>query len=117
MFEETRLDSVRTSGVILRLLCAVKSNGKPLKGRHHQVSSINEKDGKDISLSTCLDKDLNNEANRDSWYGQADHPNPHLGDERRRCYWITTLESRLVQEEAARVSELVKSIFGVTKHV
>jgi hypothetical protein len=73
VFEETRLHSVRTSDVILRLLCAVKSNGKPLRGRHHQVSSINEKDGKDISLSTCLDKNQCNghdEANRELLIGR-----------------------------------------------
>lgn len=53
-------------------------------------------------------------------YGQEDHPNPHLGDKRRRCYRITELGRKAVQEEAARASELVKlaaSIFGVTKHV
>lgn len=36
------------------------------------------------------------------------------------AYRITKLESKVVQEEAARISELVKlvaSIFGVTKHV
>jgi len=30
----------------------------------------------------------------------ADHPNPHLDNERRRCYRITKLARKVVQEEA-----------------
>ena len=31
---------------------------------------------------------------------EEDHPNPHLDDERRRCYRITKLGRKVVQEEA-----------------
>ncbi|MCI0390168.1 MAG: helix-turn-helix transcriptional regulator [Acidobacteria bacterium] len=48
-----------------------------------------------------------------------DHPNPHLDNERRRYYRITKLGRKVVQAEAARMSELVKlaaSTFGIAKH-
>jgi len=46
-------------------------------------------------------------------------PDPHLDDERRRYYRITTYGRRVAQAEAARMRELVQLAavrFGVPKH-
>ena len=48
-----------------------------------------------------------------------DRPDPHLDDERRRYYRITSLGRKAAQAEAARMRELVKlaaATFGVPKH-
>src|SRR5262245_60772330 len=48
-----------------------------------------------------------------------DRPDPHLDDERRRYYRITSLGRKAAQAEAARMRELVKLAavtFGAPKH-
>jgi DNA-binding PadR family transcriptional regulator len=48
-----------------------------------------------------------------------DRPDPHLDDERRRYYRLTTLGRKAAQAEAARMRELAKmasSTFGIPKH-
>ena len=48
-----------------------------------------------------------------------DRPGPHLDDERRRYYRITTYGRKVAQAEAARMRELVRlaaAKFGVPKH-
>ena len=48
-----------------------------------------------------------------------DRPDPHLDDERRRYYRITSLGRKAAQAEAARMRELVKlaaTTFGAPKH-
>jgi len=48
-----------------------------------------------------------------------DRPDPHLDDERRRYYRITTYGRKVAQAEAARMRELVRlaaAKFGVPKH-
>jgi len=48
-----------------------------------------------------------------------DRPDPHLDDERRRYYRITSLGRKAAQAEATRMRELVKlaaATFGVPKH-
>lgn len=48
-----------------------------------------------------------------------DRPDPHLDDERRRYYRITSLGRKAAQAEAARMRELVKlaaATFGAPKH-
>ena len=48
-----------------------------------------------------------------------ERPDPHLDDERRRYYRITTLGRKAAQAEAARMRELVRlatETFGVPKH-
>src|SRR5215510_14973752 len=48
-----------------------------------------------------------------------DRPDPHLDDERRRYYRITSLGRKAAQAEAARMHELVKlaaATFGAPKH-
>jgi DNA-binding PadR family transcriptional regulator len=49
----------------------------------------------------------------------GDRPDPHLDDERRRYYRITSYGRRVAQAEAARMRELVRlaaAKFGVPKH-
>ena len=49
----------------------------------------------------------------------ADRPDPHLDDERRRYYRITTYGRKVAQAEAARMQDLVKlaaARFGVPRH-
>jgi DNA-binding PadR family transcriptional regulator len=48
-----------------------------------------------------------------------DRPDPHLDDERRRYYRITSLGRKAAQAEAARMRELVQlaaATFGARKH-
>lgn len=48
-----------------------------------------------------------------------DRPDPHLDDERRRYYRITSYGRKVAQAEAARMGELVQlaaATFGVPKH-
>jgi DNA-binding PadR family transcriptional regulator len=48
-----------------------------------------------------------------------DRPDPHLDDERRRYYRLTSLGRRTAQAEAARMSDLVRlaaAKFGVARH-
>ena|SRR5688572_15323504 len=63
------------------------------------------------SINTMLELGLIEEA--------EDRPDPHLDDERRRYYRITTLGRKAAQAEAARMRELVRlaaETFGVPKH-
>src|SRR6516164_3569789 len=49
-----------------------------------------------------------------------ERPDPHLDDERRRYYRITTFGRKVAQAEAARMRDLVQLAalrFGVPKHV
>lgn len=48
-----------------------------------------------------------------------DRPDPHLDDERRRYYRLTTLGRKVAQAEAARMRELAQmasAAFGISKH-
>jgi DNA-binding PadR family transcriptional regulator len=63
------------------------------------------------SIAKLLELELIEEA--------EDRPDPHLDDERRRYYRITKLGRKVMQAEAARMSELAKlaaATFGTPKH-
>jgi DNA-binding PadR family transcriptional regulator len=63
------------------------------------------------SISKMLEQGLIEESD--------DRPDPHLDDERRRYYRITTHGRKIAQTEAARMRELAQlaaAAFGVSKH-
>ena len=63
------------------------------------------------SIAKLLEQGLIEEAD--------ERPDPHLDDERRRYYRISTLGRKVMQAEAARLSELAQlaeALFGRPKH-
>lgn len=88
-------------GYALKREIALRTNGKLKLGAGVLYGSIN----KMLELGLIEESD--------------DRPDPHLDDERRRYYRITSYGRRAAQAEAARMRELVQlaaAMFGVPKH-